>query len=73
MLLSRFINHFVWMCYICVLYVPSYSEVKRVYDVCQYIFSGEGEYALDMHYIFSQHILVKMSTLPLRISMSHLC
>ena len=53
MLLSRFINHFVWMCYICVLYVPSYSEVKRVYDVCQYIFSGEGEYALDMHYIFA--------------------
>ena len=34
--------------------MPSYSEVKRVYDVCQYIFSGEEEYALDMHYIFSQ-------------------
>jgi hypothetical protein len=26
--------------------VPSCLEVKRVYDVCQYIFSGEGEYAL---------------------------
>ena len=43
------------VCTIYVLYVSSYSEVKRVYDVCQYIFSGEGEYVLDMHYIFSQH------------------
>jgi hypothetical protein len=34
--------------------VPSCLEVKRVYDVCQYIFSGEGEYALDIHHIFSQ-------------------
>ena len=41
MLLSRFTNHFVCMCYICVLHVSSYSEVKRVYDVYQYIFSGE--------------------------------
>ncbi len=41
--------------YIYTLYVPSYSEVKRVYDVHQYIFSGEGEYALNMHHIFSQH------------------
>ncbi len=40
MLLSRFTNNFVCICHICVLYVPSYSEVKRVYDVCQYIFSG---------------------------------
>jgi hypothetical protein len=32
--------------------VPSHSEVKRVYDVCQYMFSGEGEYVSDMHYIF---------------------
>ncbi len=45
------------MCYICDLHVPSYLEVKRVYDVCQYIFSGEGEYALDMHYIFFQQDL----------------
>jgi hypothetical protein len=33
MLLSGFTNHFVCMCYICAIYVPSYSEVKRVYDV----------------------------------------
>ncbi len=31
--------------------------VRRVYDVCQYIFSGEGEYTLDIHYIFSQQDL----------------
>jgi hypothetical protein len=36
------------------MYVSSCLEVKRVYDVCQYIFSDEGEYVLDMHYIFSQ-------------------
>ena len=29
--------------------------MKRVYGVYQYIFSGEGEYALDIHHIFSQH------------------
>ena len=34
---------------------PHIQKVKRVYDVCQYIFSGEGEYVLGMHYIFSQH------------------
>jgi hypothetical protein len=28
--------------------------VKRVYDVYQYIFSGEGEYVLDVHHIFSK-------------------
>jgi hypothetical protein len=28
--------------------------VKRVYDVYQYIFSGEGEHVVDMHHIFSQ-------------------
>ena len=38
----------------CALYVSSYSEVKRLYNVYQYIFSGEGEYASDMHHIFSQ-------------------
>jgi hypothetical protein len=38
--------------YIYTLHVPSYSEVKRVYDVYQYIFSGEGEYVLDIYTIF---------------------
>ena len=28
---------------------------SSLYDVCQYTFSGEGEYALDMHHIFSQY------------------
>jgi hypothetical protein len=45
--------------YIYTLHVSSYSEVKRVYGVYQYIFSGEGEYALDIHHIFSQHNMVK--------------
>jgi hypothetical protein len=45
------------MCYMCALYVSSYSEVKRLYNVYQYIFSGEGEYELDMRYIFSQQQL----------------
>jgi hypothetical protein len=26
---------------VCAIYVPSYSQVKRVYDVYRYIFSGE--------------------------------
>jgi hypothetical protein len=33
-----------------------YAEVKRVYDVYQYVCSAQGEYALDMHHTFSQHI-----------------
>jgi hypothetical protein len=37
--------------YIYTVYVTSYSEVKRVYGVYQYIFSGEGEYVLDMHHV----------------------
>jgi hypothetical protein len=39
--ISGWIHKIVCMCYICALYVPSYSEVKRVYDVYQCIFSGE--------------------------------
>jgi hypothetical protein len=31
-----------------------FAGSRRVYDVYQYIFSGEGEYVLDMHHIFSQ-------------------
>jgi hypothetical protein len=36
--------------------VTSCLEVKRIYDLCQYIFSGEGEYVLDIHYVFSQNL-----------------
>ncbi len=38
--------------------MSSCLEVKRVYDVCRYIFSGEGEYVLDMYHIFSQNSLI---------------
>jgi hypothetical protein len=34
-------------------------HVKRVYDVHQHIFSDEGEYVLDMHHIFSQHVVLR--------------
>jgi hypothetical protein len=37
--------------------------------VYQYIFSGEGEYALDMHHIFSQHspsiVVILTKSVPL--------
>jgi hypothetical protein len=45
--------------YIYTLYVTSYSEVKKVYDVYQYIFSGEGEYVLDIYHIFSQDVSLR--------------
>ena len=48
--------------YIYTPYVPSYSGVKRVYDVYQYIFSGEGEYVLDMDHIFSHHLVGTLRT-----------
>jgi hypothetical protein len=47
--------------YIYTLYVPSYSDVQRVYDVYQYIFSREGEYVLDVYHIFFQYIPTKKS------------
>ena len=68
MFLSRFSNHFVCMYYIRALYVPSYSEVKRVYDVYQYIFSGEESmcwiyiiYSQAQHRVFTGMWQIKLS------------
>jgi hypothetical protein len=41
------------------LFFGALRHVKRVYDVHQHIFSDEGEYALDMHHIFSQHVVLR--------------
>ena len=51
---SRFTQNNISQLWQSNIYVPSCLEVRRVYDVSQYIFSSEGEYVLDMHYIFSQ-------------------